>query len=437
MQRYVESLEFRVLFSDTTPATLAADKSQISQDQAAITATYKSLLASEKADDSAISAHLKGVDVRTNKPLLAKLKSDQTRSNAAINKAIKSLTHSASGATNKSVSAGTSLIKKFSAKTQAKVSQDAALLQGVCTSPLAALQSALSGQTVQNDLQALTSANSSDTALASLASTRIQDAQNAQTNIQNNGQQLQSGVLTLADDLGNISSTNAIPTSLNGNTLVLLKSSLGDGITSPAIARIAFSKASAAVEAFLQADQSGTTHYSYRATGSATATLTLGSSSVAMTFTTPSSGSAHVTAPDGSYDAVFTVATTSLQNVAPSSIASANIGLNISGGVGSRYASSGAASLALNSDSTFNWTTNGLPAVSGTYTYEQTVGAQPGIAMLALSTTNGDVPDYLYLVFDSSGSQGIFYLTNTTSSNISSNLTDLEYGNFSLELSSI
>ncbi|HZZ43297.1 MAG TPA: hypothetical protein VFE58_10190 [Tepidisphaeraceae bacterium] len=209
MALHLEAMESRVLFSSVTSAQLGADKAQIAQRAAAITAANTAMLANAKIDDLAITTQLKG-SAGSTKTLLARLKSDESKSNSAVNRAIESLTGKASGEASTTVSAGTSLISKYTAAGQSKLASEIAVLQNACTEPLAALASTFSSQTVQNDLKSLGDTDSSNPVLARLIKARLKLGQSDQQSIQNAAHKLQGSVLNLAADLRKITAP-AVP----------------------------------------------------------------------------------------------------------------------------------------------------------------------------------------------------------------------------------
>ena len=176
------------------------------------------------------------------------------------------------------------------------------------------------------------------------------------------------------------------PSSIAGDVLVLA----GIQANPNGFARLTFAASgnTSIEEDFLHtpAGQTETGNYSYAVTDPSTATISDSTDNVTLqlTFSTPTSGTCFFINPTpgdgGNGNALFTLLTPPLQNLAPSSVAGMTAGLNFAGGGGTEYENSGSETISLGSDGTFNGFVDGSPESNGTYSYAQAIGSVPGIA---------------------------------------------------------
>ncbi len=221
------------------------------------------------------------------------------------------------------------------------------------------------------------------------------------------------------------------PTSLAGDSLVLEEIGNQTQSLSPDVLRITIptSSSSAALEDFVFPSSNEKFAFTYAATGANTAEFddTKDGITVDLTFTSATSGTAVVNNPqDGVEQDVFAIFTPPPVNVAPSSLADTVLTLNIAGGQGDQFETSGVDTLTLPSGTAVSIAADGVLEGQGTYSYKQTIGAHADVARMVIKS-GSDPAANVYLVFTTPTS-GTFYTTDTTSSNT---LTDLSYGTFS------
>ena len=228
-------------------------------------------------------------------------------------------------------------------------------------------------------------------------------------------------------------SANLAPSSIAGDSLVALKSSLGVGSNmSPDVDRLTFAASgnTAALESEIFPENNGEIDYSYTVTGPSTATVvdTTDDVTIELTFSTATSGTCDFIFPEGGdFEAGFTLFTPPVQNFAPASLAGNTATLNVAGGASDRFTTSGTTDVIFNPDDTFNVIVDGTPEASGTSSYTQAVGSGLNIAEIVNADNNGQTT-YVYFVFTST-TGGSFYLTDANDSN---GLTDFSYGTFSI-----
>ena len=199
MSRFIQLLESRTLLSVTT-ATLLADEALIVADAATAKADLRVLAAAVRADTKTITADLKGTP-KTNLPLLHTLKTDEAKALAVITKDLNALLNPGVSLSRRSTAAGVAQIHKGTAAVEAKVAADVAALQTVTTAPLATIQADDQGNTIGTDLQALVTANPSDTTLATDVSKQETDTNTGGATFNTAAVKFQTDIGTLATDL--------------------------------------------------------------------------------------------------------------------------------------------------------------------------------------------------------------------------------------------
>ena len=198
MSRFIQSLESRTLFA-VTSATLSADLALISSDDKAVKADLIALSKGAGADLKTITADLKGT-AKTNALLLKTLKTDELKAFAKIKSDVSALLK-ATPLSKHAVAEGNGLLKKPGSKLGAKVAADAAALGTLTTTALASLQTDSMGTGVGTDLTALVSANPSNTALATDATTARTDLSTLGGTLVTAAQKYSTDVGTLKTDL--------------------------------------------------------------------------------------------------------------------------------------------------------------------------------------------------------------------------------------------
>ncbi len=229
------------------------------------------------------------------------------------------------------------------------------------------------------------------------------------------------------------SGSGIAPNSVAGDTLVIA----GTQAQPSAFDRLVFASSgdTYTLEDFLHSSagtvETGSYSYTITSASAATIAITTDNASLELTFATGSSGTCYFTNPTdgdgGNGNALFTLSTPPVQNLAPNSVGGETAVLNIAGGGGTEYNTSGSETAALDSDGTFNATVGGSPESSGTYTYTQAIGSSDGIAEVVADDPTAPL-SYTYLVFTSAAG-GSFYRTDETSSN---DLNDFDYGTFTI-----
>ncbi|HSZ55246.1 MAG TPA: hypothetical protein VK797_06265 [Tepidisphaeraceae bacterium] len=202
MSCFIQSLESRTFLSATpvTKATLLADEAAIVLDAIAVKTDLKSLFATVVADTKTVQADLKGLP-KTNAPLLHTLKTDEAKTGALIKQDTNALLGPSLALVNRSTAAGIAQIAKSNATIQAKVAADVAALGTVTTAPLAKLEADSMGGDVGTDLQAIATANPSDTTLAADIAKQKSDTNTAGTTFDTAAVKFQTDIGAFAADL--------------------------------------------------------------------------------------------------------------------------------------------------------------------------------------------------------------------------------------------
>lgn len=214
MSRFIQSLESRKLLSATlvTTSTLLADQAVLVADAAAAKAELKALAAVAGADAKTIAADLKGLP-KTNAPLLKTLKADEAKLLALITKDVKALLTPGIALGKRASVDGVLLIKKPSAKLQAKVAAELTALGTATAGPLAKLQADSQGGKLSADLQALVAANPSNAGLAAHTAKFLTDVSAQGNTVNDTAVKFQTDIAGVATDLGSAaSSSSTIPT---------------------------------------------------------------------------------------------------------------------------------------------------------------------------------------------------------------------------------
>jgi hypothetical protein len=217
MSKFIQSLESRTLLSGTpvTQATLAADDALIVANAATAKGDLKTLSAAAKADMKTIQTDLKGLP-KTNAPLLKKLKADESKLLVQITKDLNALLNPGKALGKRATVDGESLLKKATARLQAKVGAEGTTLGLVTLATLAKLQADSQGTAIVADLQALAAANPGSAVIAADTTKTMTDLSTQNMALVTAATTFQTGTGTLATDLGSAASASSIFPTVTG-----------------------------------------------------------------------------------------------------------------------------------------------------------------------------------------------------------------------------
>lgn len=168
MSRFIQSLESRRLLTATT-SSLAAELTTVNTNASAVKADLTTLQSTAKADMKAIATDLKG-SAKTNVPLLRKLQGDENRWLTKIKNNTNVLLHAAPLSAKGVADGDAFLAAPTNLSLQSKIVGDVNALNVATNAPLSALTADIPSTAVSADLTALTTANPTNTSLATDAS---------------------------------------------------------------------------------------------------------------------------------------------------------------------------------------------------------------------------------------------------------------------------
>ena len=217
MSRFIQSLESRTLFAATpvTKAALLADRAALVADAKMAKADVVALGASLKTDTQSIQTDLKGSGA-ANAALLRTLRSDEGKTRGTVNKDLNTLLGPALGLASRSIAHAIALINHSSPAVEARITADLTALATVIAAPLAKLEADLQAPAIGTDLSAITSANPTNTTLASDSSKLQTDASTAVGTLTGATSTFQDGISTVSSD---VAAAPPGPTGPGGSTI--------------------------------------------------------------------------------------------------------------------------------------------------------------------------------------------------------------------------
>jgi hypothetical protein len=217
MSRFIQSLESRTLFaaSPVTKATLLADRAAILAEAKAARADLGALGATLNADTRVVQTDLRGSGA-SNAALFRTLRGDEGKTRATVNKDLNTLLGPTLGLANRTIGHGIALINHSSAAIDARITADLAALATAIAAPLAKLETDLQAPTIGTDLQAISSANATNTTLATDISKLEGDTSTAAATLTAGTTTFQGGIDTVSSD---VAAAPPGPTGPGGSTI--------------------------------------------------------------------------------------------------------------------------------------------------------------------------------------------------------------------------
>ncbi|MDB5292722.1 MAG: hypothetical protein JWL69_3963 [Phycisphaerales bacterium] len=245
MSRFAQSLESRTFLSATpvTKPTLLTDLGLVVVDAIEAKADLKTLAAIAKADAKIIQTDLKNLP-KSNAPLLKTFKADVSKLLTLLTKDVNALLVPGAVLGKRSTGDGVSLLKKATAKLQAKLAAEDATLGIVTVAPLNKFQADSQSAGVSADLQALVMANPSSNSLAADAAKFLTDVPGQGSILNDAAIKFQTDIGGLATDLGSAASASSIFPTVTGTYSGTAKETVGNHVGRVAAMSIDFTSES-------------------------------------------------------------------------------------------------------------------------------------------------------------------------------------------------
>lgn len=208
MSRFIQALESRTLLSAATPqgTTAAGDEANLVADARSVRAAVRQFAPLLQADARAIARDLTGVsNTPANRKLVASLRSDQQKWVATLGSDASKLVQAGQVNARKAVMDGIrALLNPTNAAALSRLANDLSALQAAGSAPLSKLLSdAAAGRTVLvSDVNAITAANTGNSALQTDAGKAQTDSENALNAANSLSQTIQNDIGSLVKDLG-------------------------------------------------------------------------------------------------------------------------------------------------------------------------------------------------------------------------------------------
>jgi hypothetical protein len=205
MSRFVQTLESRTLFSVTIPANVVTDIGMLLGDSRALRADFQTHVPVLHADFRAVGKDLKGLPNNgTNHALLGKLRGDAGHWMGVVRGDMAGLLHAGTPAVRHAIMDGMRVfMDPNDLIAKAKLAADLTAVQSVLAAPMATLATDVqsAGAMLTADLNALTAANPTDTALQGDVNKVESDGSAMLMGVGGDVQKLNSDVTQLVTDL--------------------------------------------------------------------------------------------------------------------------------------------------------------------------------------------------------------------------------------------
>ncbi|HSZ55808.1 MAG TPA: hypothetical protein VK797_09115 [Tepidisphaeraceae bacterium] len=209
MSRFIQSLERRALLSVST-TSLASELSNVTTDAATVKADLATLQTTAKADLKAIQTDLKGSPKSGG--LFGKLQSDENKWLGKLKADVTALLPAATKSATYVKDGNGVLATPNNNALRQKVKGDVTALGSATTTPLAKLMADSSTTGLTTDLNALTSANPSNTALSGAVTTAKTDLNNLSGKLVSDAGKFATAVGALKTDLTSLEPIVPVPT---------------------------------------------------------------------------------------------------------------------------------------------------------------------------------------------------------------------------------